>query len=472
VVAAIFLLVTSSLAQSPAQSRTTAKKTKRGPRAIAVLEFLPGGKMRLVPIALLMDGKYYDASLYAANPVPMAVEPQTVYEAQSFGEPTGTFTIASPMQVNGSWVADGSWRPHLAMDEKAAAQAAKDAANKPKSNPSKVVTTGDAESGRPVLKRAPGSAGDSAGSSQPAQSSTPSDPNRPTMKRPPGDSSSNPPAGQGSDSASTSTTASAKTPAQGDDHDPDRPVMKHPAAPAPSANSTSSGDSTAINPAAAASNDNDPNRPMLSRTNTPRKQNQASSDLAPEKVGTPVTAPIKGARAYPAISDAGDYHGRPMLYAMSPGERQIQEQQVLKLALAEIQAFAAKRNGPAIPKTAAITDYDVRAYDLDYSSSPTIVLTAKLPIKDTKAPPDFSYFVTMVARVDINDQAQKLFVSVTDTRHLDAYPRLELIDALDADANGRGDLLFRQYSDSGISYGLYRVSAYQVEKVFEGGSAL
>ena len=59
-----------------------------------------------------------------------------------------------------------------------------------------------------------------------------------------------------------------------------------------------------------------------------------------------------------------------MLYSMSPGERQIQEQQVLKLALDEIRAFAAKRNGPAIPKTATITDYDVRAFDLDYSSSP------------------------------------------------------------------------------------------------------
>ena len=181
---------------------------------------------------------------------------------------------------------------------------------------------------------------------------------------------------------------------------------------------------------------------------------------------------MKGARAYPAISDAGDYHGRSMLYALSPGERQVQEQQVLKLALDEIRAFAAKRNGPPIPKTAAITDYDVRAFDLDYSSSPTIVLTAKLPITEPKAPPGFSYFVTMVARVDINDQAQKLFVSVTDTRHLDAYPRLELIDALDADANGRGDLLFRQYSDVGISYGLYRVSAYQIEKIFQGGSAL
>ena len=39
-------------------------------------------------------------------------------------------------------------------------------------------------------------------------------------------------------------------------------------------------------------------------------------------------------------------------------------------------------------------------------------------------------------------------------------------------ANGRGDLLFRQYSDVGISYSLYRVFPYDMQKVFEGGSSL
>ena len=164
----------------------TAKKTKRGPRAIAVIEFLPGGQMRLVPIALWMDGKYYDASLYAANPVPMAVEPQTVYEAESFGEPTGTFTIESPTQVNGSWVADGSWIPHLAMDEKAAAQAAKDAANKPSQSQ-------QGNHDRRCRQRAPGveacarlgrrpRAGTQStqAGTQPAQSTTPSDPTGPS----------------------------------------------------------------------------------------------------------------------------------------------------------------------------------------------------------------------------------------------------------------------------------------------------
>ena len=75
--------------------------------------------MRLVPIALWIEGHYYDASLYGANPEPMALEPETVYEAQSFGEPTGIFTITEPKQVNGNWVADGTWRPELAYGRQA-----------------------------------------------------------------------------------------------------------------------------------------------------------------------------------------------------------------------------------------------------------------------------------------------------------------------------------------------------------------
>jgi hypothetical protein len=282
------------------------------------------------------------------------------------------------------------------------------------------------------------------------------------------------PTDDSSGAATTSTTA-AKTQTQVDDHDPNRPVFKRPATTtsAPPASGSSAG-STGTTQSAAASDDNDPNRPVLSHTKTNKPQTQTATDVSPGKTGAASAAPIKGARAYPAVSDAGQYQTRSLLYSMSSSERQVQEQQVLKLAMDEIRAFAAKRNGPAIPKTAAITDYDVRAYDLDFSSSPTLVLTAKLPVAAEKGQTlaNFNYFATIVARVDINDQAQKIFSSVTDSRHLDAFPRMELIDALDADANGRGDLLFRQYSDTGISYGLYRVSAYQIEKIFEGGSSL
>jgi hypothetical protein len=292
------------------------------------------------------------------------------------------------------------------------------------------------------------------------------------MKRPASDSSSKPTLGSSDDSSGSTSTASPKT--QVDDSDPDRPVMKRPAATSASSDSENTNSASGgVTRAAAASDDQDPNRPTLSRTKTYKAQADTSSDTVASKSSPTPSAPGKSLRAYPAISDAGTYESRPLIYTMSSGERQGFEQAVLKVAMDEIRAFAAKRNGPPIPKTATITDYDARAFDLEYSSSPTVVLSAKLPVAGAKGQaPDFTYFATIVARIDINDQAQKIFSMVTDSQHLDAYPRMELIDAIDADANERGDLLFRQYSDVGISYGLYRVSPYQIEKIFEGGSSL
>jgi len=480
---AVFLLGTFAASQEHTRNRQTdqaptatptVKKAKRGPRAIAVVEFLPGGGMRLVPVALWIEGHYYDASLYGANPEPMALEPETVYEAQSLGEPTGVFTVTTPKQVNGNWVADGTWRPESPMDAKLAAQAAKDAALKAKSPNSRAVMTSNEDDSRPVLKRAPGSSSQSTDSSQSPPASN-NDPDRPVMKKPAPESSSKPTMGPSDESPANPSASGAKTQTTVDDGDPNRPVMKRSAATATQTDSGGEGsNSTVITHAATTSNDNDPNRPVLSRTKTtkPTPTTVAKPDSLEPGAVSPNSA--KSTRSYPAISDAGQYESRPLLYSLTSGERQVQEQQMLKLAMNEIRVFAAKRNGPPIPKTAAITDYDVRAFDLEFSSSPTLVLTAKLPIVGAKGQRDlgFNYFVSIVARVDINDQAQKIFTSVTDSNHLDAFPRMELIDAVDADANGRGDLLFRQYSDSGISYGLYRVSPYQIEKIFEGGSSL
>ena len=165
---------------------------------------------------------------------------------------------------------------------------------------------------------------------------------------------------------------------------------------------------------------------------------------------------------------------RPLLFAMSAGERDERSRQMLAIAMDELRKFAATRKAPPLPKTAAITDYDLHAFDLDFSNSPTLVLTAKLPVAAAKTPHtgEFDYFVTVVARVDIDGTPQKIFSSVTDSNYLDAFPRLQLIDAVDADANGRGDLLFRQYSDGGVSYGLYRVYPYSLRKIFEGGAGM
>jgi hypothetical protein len=225
------------------------------------------------------------------------------------------------------------------------------------------------------------------------------------------------------------------------------------------------------------SDEGDPDRPVLKRGAQPAKP------APPANAPTPVTsAKVAGAkpgaaspaRGYTAISDNSDYEPHPMLWTMSAGEREEKAQQMIALAMVDVRKFMATRKAPPLAKGATIADYDLRGFDLDFSSSPTLVLTGKLPVTATKPPRGgtLDYYVTVVARLDIQGVPQKIFSSVTDSSFLDALPRLELIDAVDADANGRGDLLFRQYSDAGVSYGLYRVYAYSLHKVFEGGAGL
>ena len=107
--------------QDQQQAQKQDKKNKRGPRAIAVVEFLPGGGTRLVPIALWINDRFYDASLYGANPEPMALEPETLYQALTYGEPAGWFTVTTPRDVNGNWVAEGQWKPETPVEARIAA---------------------------------------------------------------------------------------------------------------------------------------------------------------------------------------------------------------------------------------------------------------------------------------------------------------------------------------------------------------
>ena len=423
-------------------SKINAKKPKHYPRAIAVIEFLPGGSARLVPVALWIDDRFYDASLYGANPEPMAVEPETVYEATNYGEPLGLFTVTSPEEMKGNWIASGKWNPRRPMEEKLAAQAAK----KPKPKP-----VDDFDSDRPILHRADSSGSSSSTGASSDSSGTPAaaenDPNRPILKRP-AESTPAPSSSPGSSSPSqvASTGSSSSATVSPDENDPNRPVLRR-GKPEPQ--------STVSEPAFVAAPN--PSGPMQ------LPQGKLGASL------TPVTQ-----RSFPAVSDAGPFEPRSLLYAMNSEERATKSDQMRGLALDEIRKFIATRHTPALPKTAAISDYDLRAYDLEYSNSPTLVFTAKLPVAGAKAfrSDEFDYFVTLVAREDINGTPIKIFSSVTDSNHLDVFPRMEIIDAVDADANGRGDLLFRLHSDTGISYSLYRVFPYDMQKVFEGGAGV
>jgi len=110
-------------------------------------------------------------------------------------------------------------------------------------------------------------------------------------------------------------------------------------------------------------------------------------------------------------------------------------------------------------------DTQLRIFDLSSSNEPVLVLTtsARLPQH-----PEREYFVTLVAREDLNGDLHKDFSNVTDSQHLDVLPRMELIDAVDADGDGRGELLFRQTPDAGRAFSIYRVIGDQLYPLFEG----
>jgi hypothetical protein len=73
----------------------------------------------------------------------------------------------------------------------------------------------------------------------------------------------------------------------------------------------------------------------------------------------------------------------------------------------------------------------------------------------------------VVARVDIYGDLKEIFSSVTDSRHLDEIPRLELIDAVDVDGDERGELFFNELTDAGHAYVIYRVASNHLTKLFD-----
>ena len=108
----------------PGERKPKAKKDT-GPRAVGVLQMAPNGKASLVPVAILINGKFWDATAYKADPVPMALEYGTIYEAQRTGNSLGLFTVGSALHRNdfaaGSrapWIGTGTWRPQGGEPEK------------------------------------------------------------------------------------------------------------------------------------------------------------------------------------------------------------------------------------------------------------------------------------------------------------------------------------------------------------------
>ena len=147
------------------------------------------------------------------------------------------------------------------------------------------------------------------------------------------------------------------------------------------------------------------------------------------------------------------------------------EAKMRKLVLAQLP----HENARLTPED-SLKNVVMRSFDLDLSNDAVLVMSAEVPgsylapAAKGSSGKFISRYVTVIARVDFDGVPQKLSSSVTDSSRLDVAPRLELIDAVDVDGDGLGELLFREYSFDNASFIIYGVGRNSVTKVFEGAS--
>jgi hypothetical protein len=172
-----------------------------------------------------------------------------------------------------------------------------------------------------------------------------------------------------------------------------------------------------------------------------------------------------GTHTLVAVSDTESSDMRSYEFVWKKGEQAQIEARLRQLAQANLP-----REGPL--STRSLTNVVIRSFDLDMSNDAVMVLTAEIhPGSGDNAPVKPTRYLTLIARVDFENRPQQLAVSLTDSSRLDVAPRLELVDAVDADGDGVADLLFRQYSFDTKSYVIFSIGRTTVTKMFEGASS-
>ncbi len=211
------------------------------------------------------------------------------------------------------------------------------------------------------------------------------------------------------------------------------------------------------------------------------------------KPDTPAAASLGPVQLVPAISDASGPDPKPYKFFWKTGEEEERRNQMLDLAGDEVRAYAnalARNRIPAKPPAAkpaatghkpaakpvqpVFENVQFHAFDVWANNQVVMILSAEAHFPPVPGPPAVGanaapeqYSVTLVTRTDIYGNLRKLYSGVTDKFHLDVTPRLELIDAVDADGDGRGELLFRETTDAGNGYIIYRASADKLWKMFD-----
>jgi hypothetical protein len=452
--AAVLFIAPLSPAHAQYVGRVDANQDSKQPtlRATAVLEYTGDltkpNASRLIPIAVWDGERYQPGGLYMAQPVPLTVESGTQYVLQVAGTPKGLFDVKGAADMGGSWVGVGSYQkptppnyaklrrsPHLPRieDDKPHFAHVPVADTNPGSGNTKSTTQNNSHGSAPDV-----------------------DPERPTLHQR---------TDSGSTPGSSSGTTSASAPAS--NADPDRPTLHHHSA---SPSSGSNGERET------ATETVDPDRPRLGYG---RPAELESLDAPAAEIAKLAKTPAD-LEQIAAVSDAANRPQHSYVYSWSDPDEEKKTQAALEAVaqnlLAKSAPAAAKptpkpRTGrtaahrkPSKPGLPALTDEQLKAYELSYGGGATLVFSA------TTGQGDAARYITLIAQPDFNGTPLVLFKQVTTERDLNVIPRMKLIDAIDTDADNRAELIFALETNTGRQYAIYRVANNTVEQVFTTGT--
>ena len=465
-------------AQYPGQVKKPDSKAAPEMRAVAVLEYTGEAghpkASRLIPISLFDGQQLQDAGIYLARPYPLALRGGVEYQIQLDGRAVGYFDVKGVSRQQDSWFGEGIWKPLVS--PKSASQLAR-ANVKIKIDEDEDVSDG------PVLHRK--SHEDDAGGDN-GPSGPPPDPDRPTLKRSPDAEAGS---GAGSDSGSGASSGSHPSSSSGSGgpvlhrspsadgsssgnsapDDPDRPhLQKKPEQKSDQAANRSASDEGSVESLPEVS---DPNRPRLIRG----KPTDDGLAVAPTVMGLPPEL-----EQQVAVSDSKTTPDHPWNFTWANLDDEAKMKSDLEamartaLGLDPLPAPAPKKSTPAKPGTrtstaktapppapAPLLDEQFRVFELSYGSGATIVLSARTDGEGAK-----QKFVTLIAQPNLYGAAIVLLKNVTDAAHLGDNPRMRLVDAVDAMADNRGELLFELRGATQRQFALYRVLRGSAEKIF------
>jgi hypothetical protein len=454
------LLSSSALLCFPLRAQThKVEAPENVTRAIGVYEWTGDltkpTAARLIPVSLFINGKFEDAGIYLAHPVPFVLQTGDVYSIERAGENIGTLNIDYARNIVTRHSADddplAAWYGYgkfLTPTEEAKVTALH--ASKP---PAVVASIDDPDDSKPQFIRR-----------QPSTTSTPAT----TTTTKPG------------------TPAPTTTPAP--DDDPDRPTLRHrdPADATTKPNKKERPEGY-VTPPNTSLND-DPNRPSLRR-------GIPTGTLTTEQLtGTPPNL-----HQAVAVSDAANHdphiftrewaNSSERAHTLNELEALAQPRLAKYIATNKLTpatatkpttgpSFAtshqtptapparsrAKHPAPPPPPSLTLANEELSGYTLSYGGLPTFIYTVESHV--TNGGP---VYLTMVAQRLPSGELQVALASVTDATHLNRTPWLRPIDVVDPDWSHRASLLFELRAQSSRQFALYRLITAEAEQTFITG---